>query len=222
MKSFIPFVVTVFIFFRGTVILYGQNGCWTTKANLLTNRCLHAASAVNNKIYVFSGGDVPNVYESVEEYDPILDRWVTKSNIPTPRWGLTSCTIGEKIYTIGGADINNQRLSTLEVYDPVLDLTDVKDHENQSNILKEYNLQQNNPNPFNPSTTIGYGIQQKSNVKITILNAIGEEVAVVFNEEKEAGYHTVEFNASNLSSGVFFYQIRAGDFIQTKKMILLK
>ena len=120
---------------------------WTTKAHMLTNRCLHAASAVNNKIYVFSGGDVPNVYESVEEYDPILDRWVTKSNIPTPRWGLTSCTIGEKIYTIGGADINNQRLSTLEVYDPVLDLTDVKDHENQSNILKEYNLQQNYPNP---------------------------------------------------------------------------
>jgi hypothetical protein len=83
-------------------------------------------------------------------------------------------------------------------------------------------LEQNYPNPFNPTTTIGFGIQNKSNVKITILNAIGEEVALVLNEEKESGFYQVEFNAANLPSGVYFYQLRAGDFIQTKKMILLR
>ena len=88
--------------------------------------------------------------------------------------------------------------------------------------FNSYLLEQNFPNPFNPTTTIGFGIQNKSNVKITILNSIGEEVAVLLSEEKEVGYHKVEFNASNLPSGVYFYQLKAGSFIQTKKMILLK
>ena len=89
-------------------------------------------------------------------------------------------------------------------------------------VFNSYLLEQNYPNPFNPTTKIGYGIKEKSNVKITILNSIGEEVAMLVNEEKESGYHTVEFNATNLPSGVYFYQLRAGDFIQTKKMLLLK
>jgi N-acetylneuraminic acid mutarotase len=83
-------------------------------------------------------------------------------------------------------------------------------------------LEQNYPNPFNPSTTIGFGLQEKCNIKITIMNSIGEEVAVLLNEEMDSGYHTVEFNASNLPSGVYFYQLRAGDYINTKKMLLLK
>ena len=83
-------------------------------------------------------------------------------------------------------------------------------------------LEQNYPNPFNPTTTIGYGIKEKSNVKIIVLNSIGEEVALLVNEEKESGYHTVEFNAADLPSGVYFYQLKAGSFVETKKMTLLK
>jgi CubicO group peptidase (beta-lactamase class C family) len=89
-------------------------------------------------------------------------------------------------------------------------------------IPTEFALEQNYPNPFNPTTTIGYGLQNKSNVKITVLNAIGEEVAVMLNEEREAGFYQVEFNAASLPSGVYFYQLKAGDFIQSKKMILLR
>ena len=89
-------------------------------------------------------------------------------------------------------------------------------------ILDKFTLEQNYPNPFNPTTTIGFGIQNKSNVKITILNAIGEEVAVVLNEEKESGFHTVDFNAASLPSGVYFCRLQAGSFLQTRKMILLK
>jgi len=83
-------------------------------------------------------------------------------------------------------------------------------------------LEQNFPNPFNPATTIGYGINEKSEVKLAVLNAIGEEVALLVNEEKESGYHTVEFNAANLPSGVYFYRFQAGSFVETKKMLLLK
>jgi hypothetical protein len=85
-----------------------------------------------------------------------------------------------------------------------------------------YLLEQNFPNPFNPLTTIGYGIKEKGNVKMTVVNAIGEEVAVLVNEEKEAGYHTVEFNASTLPSGIYFYQLKAGEYVAVKKMILIK
>jgi len=89
-------------------------------------------------------------------------------------------------------------------------------------IPDSFSMEQNYPNPFNPTTTIGFGIKNKSNVKIIVLNVIGEEVAVILNEEKDAGYHQAEFNAVNLPSGVYFYRIIAEDFIQTKKMILLK
>jgi len=88
--------------------------------------------------------------------------------------------------------------------------------------FKDYLLEQNYPNPFNPTTTIGFGIKEKSFVKVVIINNIGEEVAVVVNEEMESGFHSVEFNAVNLPSGVYFYQLRAGEFTSMKKMILLK
>ncbi|MCU0406570.1 MAG: T9SS type A sorting domain-containing protein [Ignavibacteriaceae bacterium] len=89
-------------------------------------------------------------------------------------------------------------------------------------VFNSYLLEQNFPNPFNPTTTIGYGVKEKSSVKITVLNAIGEEIALLVNEEKESGYHTVEFNAANFPSGVYFYQLKAGDFVEVKKMILMR
>jgi predicted GH43/DUF377 family glycosyl hydrolase len=88
--------------------------------------------------------------------------------------------------------------------------------------LNEYVLEQNYPNPFNPTTTIGYVLREKTTAKLLLLNAIGEEIAVLVNEEQHKGFHKVDFNAANLPSGVYFYQLKAGDFISVKKMILLK
>jgi photosystem II stability/assembly factor-like uncharacterized protein len=85
-----------------------------------------------------------------------------------------------------------------------------------------FSLEQNYPNPFNPSTTIKYSIPELSKVKITLFNLLSEEVTTIVNEEKNAGNYSVEFNASSLPSGVYFYQLQAGNFIETKKMILLK
>jgi hypothetical protein len=85
-----------------------------------------------------------------------------------------------------------------------------------------YSLEQNYPNPFNPITKIRFVLQNKSNVKLTVLNLIGEELEVLLDGEKGVGIHQVEFNASQLISGVYFYRIQAGDFVETKKMILLK
>ncbi len=88
--------------------------------------------------------------------------------------------------------------------------------------LNEYALEQNYPNPFNPITTIGYVLRERTNAKLVLLNAIGEEVSVLVNEEQDKGFHKVDFNATNLSSGVYFYRIQAGQFSDTKKLILMK
>lgn len=85
-----------------------------------------------------------------------------------------------------------------------------------------FNLYQNYPNPFNPSTTIKYSIPELSKVRLTLFNLLGEEVTTLVNEEKIAGNYSVEFNASSAPSGVYFYQLKAGEYIQTKKMILIK
>ncbi|MBI2418923.1 MAG: choice-of-anchor J domain-containing protein, partial [Ignavibacteriales bacterium] len=85
-----------------------------------------------------------------------------------------------------------------------------------------FELSQNFPNPFNPSTTIKFGLAEKSNVSLTIYNQLGEKVAVLLNGEMEAGYHKVEWNASNMTSGVYFYEIKAGSFTSVKKLMLMK
>ncbi len=85
-----------------------------------------------------------------------------------------------------------------------------------------YKLEQNYPNPFNPTTTIGFGIPEKGNVRLSVLNILGEEIKVLLNVEKEAGYHSIDFDASSIPSGVYFYQLRAGSFAETRKMVLLR
>ncbi|RPI68541.1 MAG: T9SS C-terminal target domain-containing protein, partial [Ignavibacteriales bacterium] len=85
-----------------------------------------------------------------------------------------------------------------------------------------FSLQQNYPNPFNPSTKITYSIPQKSFVTIKVYNSLGEEVSVLVNEHKDGGSYNVDFNAADLSSGIYFYKIEADNFSEIKKMILLR
>ncbi len=92
----------------------------------------------------------------------------------------------------------------------------------ESTLPNSFKLFQNYPNPFNPSTVISYQLSVTSNVKITIYNALGQEVAVLVNEEKIPGEYEIQFNGSNLSSGTYFYVLRAGNFSETKKMLLIK
>jgi len=89
-------------------------------------------------------------------------------------------------------------------------------------VPQQVTLYPNYPNPFNPSTTIQYSVPKQSNVKLIIYDALGREVALLVNEEKMAGNYIAEFNAANLSSGIYFYQLRVDEFVQTKKMILLR
>jgi hypothetical protein len=91
-----------------------------------------------------------------------------------------------------------------------------------SELPTEFTLYQNYPNPFNPATTIRYGLSHTSFVTLTVYNTLGQQVAQLLNEQAEAGYHDVAFRADGLASGVYFYRIQAGDFVASKKLLLLK
>jgi hypothetical protein len=99
-------------------------------------------------------------------------------------------------------------------------ITDVD--ENNSHLPQDYNLSQNYPNPFNPSTKIKYSIPQLSQVQIKVFDLLGNEIETLINKEKPAGTYEITWGAENLASGVYIYQLRAGDFVQTNKMLLLK
>ena len=85
-----------------------------------------------------------------------------------------------------------------------------------------YNLSEPYPNPFNPTTSIEYSLPLSGEVSLIVYNLLGHEVAKLVNGEIEAGYHKVRWNASNFASGIYFYRLRAGDFVLTRKMLLLK
>lgn len=86
----------------------------------------------------------------------------------------------------------------------------------------EFTLMQNYPNPFNPSTTIKFGLPEKSNVNISIFNTLGEKVDELINGEMEAGYHTINWKPSALTSGIYIYRITTNKYMATKKLIFLK
>jgi hypothetical protein len=92
----------------------------------------------------------------------------------------------------------------------------------QGGIVLQYGLDQNFPNPFNPTTTIRFALPRRSHVMLAVFNTLGQSVTTLVNESQEAGYHEVHFDAGGLASGVYFYRIHAGSFVQTKKLLLLR
>jgi acyl-CoA thioesterase I len=109
----------------------------------------------------------------------------------------------------------------IEIYGKLKSQTSVK--ENHSQLIKEFKLGQNFPNPFNPSTVISYQLTVNSKIILKVFNSLGEEIKTLVNEYQSAGIHSSLFTInSSLPSGIYFYQLRADNFVQTNKMLLLK
>jgi hypothetical protein len=89
-------------------------------------------------------------------------------------------------------------------------------------VVRAYALEQNFPNPFNPNTTIQYSLPAAVHVKLTVFNMLGEETATLVNQTRPPGTHTVRFDGSRLSSGLYFYRLEAGNYVEMKKLVLIK
>lgn len=149
--------------------------------------------------------------------------------------GYSSCiNNGNPLFTVDSIGVDYDLAGNLRIY--MLDSLHVADigayeyqgisftgiNESKSNIPKAIQLFQNYPNPFNPTTIIKYVLPKSSKVKIEIFNVLGQQVAVLVNEFIAAGTHQIQFNAENLSSGIYYYSIQVGKFSDVHKMILLR
>ena len=191
-----------------------------------------AMGIINNLIYFVggnSGGATGAEYKTILVYDITTDNWsVDLHEISSKRHWMATAEFKGGLYVVGGIDSVAQAVNIVEEIVPQ-GTAGVND---ESETPKEFSLAQNYPNPFNPSTTISWQSPVGSNQIIKVYDVLGNEIATLVDEYKQAGNHSVEFNAATLQSGVYFYQLlvsalqskdgKAGSFVETKKMLLLK
>jgi len=124
-------------------------------------------------------------------------------------------------YQSGAATSGKVYIDDLQLV-KAIPMTGIARSGSDGNIPAQFMLEQNYPNPFNPVTNISYAVPERVHVKIVVFNALGQQVQTLVSEEKDPGTYRVRFDASNLAAGVYVYQIQAGTFVQSRKMILLK
>ena len=195
---------------------------WTRKTDMPTARNGLRPYIVGGKIFVIGGFQVQNgSLATVEVYDPLTDRWTRKQNMPNSYCFPEGDEVDGKIYVMAGTpDWNTGGESNWE-YNPALDI-EAGSNVQESTVPTTFALEQNYPNPFNPTTVISYQLSVASDVKLVIFDLLGREVSVLVNEKKEAGVHSVKLDGTGLSSGAYFYRIHAGNFMQTKKLLLVR
>lgn len=144
------------------------------------------------------------------------DSFVILNTSGTVSSDFSSLDIQEGLYLTVVVNSNNVTLVVDSV--GVLDVEELND----GDVVSDYNLSQNYPNPFNPNTNIQFALPQSGFVTLEVFNVTGERVDILISEELNAGKYNYEWNGSNLTSGIYFYRLNAGSFVETRKMILLK
>jgi T5SS/PEP-CTERM-associated repeat protein len=185
----------------------------------------------NGTLFIELGGDLPGtghdrlIVTGTAHLAGTLDITVLKDFEPQVGQSFVILT-AENITGTFDEIITNRDLGVDVIYNPASVLITVTSpvsvDEHIYLLPTEYSLHQNYPNPFNPSTTIRYDIPVESHVLLEVYNLLGQRVAVLVDELREAGYHTVQFDAGNLSSGMYLYRIRAGEYMEVRKFMLLR
>jgi len=183
---------------------------------------------IDDQMWHFIVGTYSSNSEKIVIYiDAILSDTASYSDLidytPEPRNQIGRAQDGEDNFcgVIDEIRVYNRELNESEVIALYNNYTSVEE-DLESSIIEDYVLFQNYPNPFNPSTVIKYKIPELSFVALIIYDVLGIEMIELVNEEKTAGTYNVEFNASSLPSGIYYYKLQAGEYTATKKMILLK
>jgi len=127
-------------------------------------------------------------------------------------------TLGQPFIGTMGGTPNRQNAGFWYVHSNLITLIEG----NSVELPTEYRLEQNYPNPFNPSTTIRFSLPLREQVILKVFDALGREVTTLVDKQMEAGEYSVVFNTSGLSSGVYFYRLKAGNFVEQKKMVFVK
>jgi hypothetical protein len=180
-----------------------------------------------------------SIWVKADVYGPIVDftvgdfsynEWGKASQVAmTTKWRQISFDFTTPVNApdsgrapIHFAEPSNAAIGTVNYYIDNLKIvpktTDVKEEQ----IPNSLDLGQNYPNPFNPETTIEFSIPERSNARIVLINTLGQVVKEITNGSYAAGRHQIKLNASDLSSGVYFYKLEAGNFVSVKKLVLLK
>ena len=155
----------------------------------------------------------------ISTFGSFINFVVNQPGITSTSYSVTDLEENKKYYwRVRGATANYEGLFSQVFRFTTGSTNSVDDDKN----LFAYNLEQNYPNPFNPVTKIKFGVPITAIVSLSIYNVIGEQLAVLIDKEFDAGIYEIDFDASNLPSGIYFYKLHAAEFIQTKKMILIK
>lgn len=189
----------------GGVFISNDNG--TTWAHHLQNVHVNALALSSGNI--FAACSYPNNGVYLSTNNGINWIWRSEGFETTDIFSLL--VAGDYIYAGAGNTVWKRLLSELIGIKTI-----------NSSIPERYNLYQNYPNPFNPETKIKFQVSENENIKITIFNALGQEVKIILNSRVNPGTYEIDYNADNLNSGVYYYKMQAGDFSQTNKMVLVK
>ena len=180
-----------------------------------SNELVGSGVAQNGKALVTVWGrnpvlnDEPNIHGAVNGDALRLTQWSIQEDREYP---VTVTQVRDRVH--------HQFANTLLRYQS--DAVWIVDAKALNEIPRRYTLEQNYPNPFNPITTIRYGIPEPVRVRLEVYNTIGQRIKVLVEEEKQAGYHQVIFDANDLASGIYFYRLQAGNYTTMKRAVLLR
>jgi hypothetical protein len=198
-------------------------------------------NVANGKIRIFITGNVTfgtsltttilnggpeNVYLETHGNFQIGGSGKWKGSVYSPLGNITlgtSCIINGALWTNGEITIGGSSKIYFIGNALAKESGEPENGENEQQIIPdEISLEQNFPNPFNPSTTINYQLSEKNHVSLKVYDILGNLVTTLVDQEMEAGYYNVNWNASQLASGIYIYRIISGTYVSTKKMILMK
>ena len=200
-----------------------QTEKWIEIEGILKYRNSPAAFKITNNQIMLIGGDLN---DSWEIYDLEKQKTVYSDNFIVDGLDLHERNVlqltNKNIMVIGGLQWVNGTVPEINLSKRCFVFDIVSSVTKQKFIVKGFKLFQNYPNPFNPSTLLNYQIPENNYVNLTVYNSLGQTVAELVKEYQSKGKYSVEFDASNLSSGIYFYKIKAGEFSDVKKMLLTK
>lgn len=228
--------------FRYAEAFNGNISSWYTPKVTSMKYMFYHAHEFNQNIgswFVGSVSDFYGMFRSAEKFNQDIGRWNTSSatnmvymfyNATVFSQNLSNWCVPGVIDNGLGKDENpayrfdrNSGLNSAQLPQwgacPVMPVSNERVDADRPDA---FTLEQNYPNPFNPVTNIGFSIPRDANVQLTVYNMLGQPVAELVNARKAAGHHTVQFNAENLASGFYIYRIQAGDFVSTRKLMLIK